>query len=592
MSKYWRRALGAFLYIALNAVLMSWTPAALASAPTRENPQLLNAALHRTDDIQKSAAESAQGQKPAVASPPKVHEPNRITSTIKGDSSTARAFHWFTADPVSDPAVLVSKKADMSNARAFDARVGSVDSHYLERDAKGFFIFKKLDAGKNVTGYFTDEGKKDVRWEPASEVDKKKGEKVAIDVTVVKEAIYDVEASGLEPNTTYFYQVGSKSGKRSTVGTFRTSGKGDKDVVFIQYTDTQNAYYNEHKRNEAAFGADTLERAQKLYPDADFVLHTGDIVEFAEAEDEWADIMNRSQKSFLQMSLAVIPGNHDEYGLNTKELFPTKFNEHFNLGSEGKVDGGSYYSFDYNNVHFIALNTNDYKNPDKKALGTEQLAWLRKDVDEARKNGAQWIVLTYHKPLFSKSYHSLEDADVQNVREDFMKAIDDLDIDLALQGHDHVFSRTKSLLFADKQESFVNARIDHADYAFDANNHTVLKSPKGTTFVIPNTGGTKAYDSIFNESLEHIKQVRAKLDWLTQQQVEHYNSLFEIGYQPQRSERFKVKHENWRDSSEQNFAVYKIEGNKLTGEIYQVSGDLSLGEARRVFLVDAFSIEK
>ena len=107
----------------------------------------------------------------------------------------------------------------------------------------------------------------------------------------------------------------------------------------------------------------------------------------------------------------------------------------------------------------------------------------------AREKGAEWIILTYHKPLFSKSYHSLEDADVQNVRDDFMKAIDDLDIDLALQGHDHVFSRTKSLLYEPKAESFVNAKIDHADFRYDENNHKILKSPKGTTFVIPNTGG-------------------------------------------------------------------------------------------------------
>ncbi|PWC13389.1 metallophosphoesterase family protein [Brenneria corticis] len=158
-------------------------------------------------------------------------------------------------------------------------------------------------------------------------------------------------------------------------------------------------------------------QAQKIAPHADFILHTGDFVEIAEAEDEWLDLMARSQKGFLQMSLAVVPGNHDEYGLDKKDLFPKKFNE-------------------------------------------------------------------------------------------------------------------------------------------------------------------------------HIHKVRPKLNWLTQQQVEHYNNLFEIGYQPQRSARFKNKHENYRDSSEQNFATYTIEGNKLTGAVYQVSGDLSKGEARRVFLVDKFSIVK
>lgn len=585
----------AFIFaILLSGINVNIAQAADASGDVVKNTLVENTVLHRTDAIQKVESDNGNITKPKVAEIKKNNQPNRITSTLKNNTQTGRAFHWFTSDPVDNPLVLVSTKADMSQPLTFQATAREVNSHYLQRDAEGYFIYKKTKKINNnnaVIGYFTDKNKTDVKWEPEDEA-KNPDESVGIDITAVKETIYDADAVGLQPGTLYYYQVGAKNGALSDIGKFKTAGGADKAVTFIQYTDTQNAYWNEHKRNEAQFGADTLFQAQKVAPHADFVLHTGDFVEIAEAEDEWLDLMNRSQKGFLQMSLAVVPGNHDEYGLNKKELFPKKFNEHFNLDSAGKIDGGSYYSFDYNNAHFIVLNTNDYKNKDKKALGEQQLTWLREDVQKARKNGAKWIILSYHKPLFSKSYHSLEDEDVQNVRDDFMKAIDDLDIDLALQGHDHVFSRTKSLQYASKTDSFVNAKIDHADFSYDENNHKILRSPKGTTFVIPNTGGTKAYDSLFNESLEHIHKVRPKLNWLTQQQVEHYNNLFEIGYQPQRSARFKNKHENYRDSSEQNFATYTIEGNKLTGAVYQVSGDLSKGEARRVFLVDKFSIVK
>nr|WP_283163644.1 metallophosphoesterase family protein [Brenneria tiliae] len=585
----------AFIFsILLSGININIAQAADASGDVVKNTLVENTILHRTDAIQKVESDNGNIAKPKVAEIKKNNHPNRITSTLKSNTQTGRSFHWFTSDPADNPVVLVSTKADMSQPLAFPATAREVNSHYLQRDAEGYFIYKKtkkINNNHEVIGYFTDKNKTDVKWEPEDEA-KNPDESVGIDITAVKETIYDADAAGLQPGTFYYYQVGAKNGALSDIGKFKTSGGSDKAITFIQYTDTQNAYWNEHKRNEAQFGADTLFQAQKIAPHADFVLHTGDFVEIAEAEDEWLDLMTRSQKGFLQMSLAVVPGNHDEYALDEKELFPKKFNEHFNLDSAGKIDGGSYYSFDYNNAHFIVLNTNDYKNKDKKALGEQQLAWLREDVQKARKNGAKWIILSYHKPLFSKSYHSLEDEDVQNVRDDFMQAIDDLDIDLALQGHDHVFSRTKSLQYTPKTDSFVNAKIDHADFSYDENNHKILQSPKGTTFVIPNTGGTKAYDSLFNESLEHIHKVRPKLNWLTQQQVEHYNNLFEIGYQPQRSARFKNKHENYRDSSEQNFATYTIEGNKLTGAVYQVSGDLSKGEARRVFLVDKFSIVK
>lgn len=582
------------LSVSMTAVCVGQSYADNVGAKVVPNVMAANTAAHRTENIQKVSAESTDIAKPEVAPVRANNVPNRITSTLKGATDTGRAFHWFTTDPVEDPVVLVSKRVDLGDAIEFKATARPVASHYLQRDAKGYFIYKKtkpVNGEDRVIDYFTDAGRTDVRWEPESEI-AAKDEKVGIDVTKVTETVYDADVTGLEPGTRYYYRVGSRDGNLSDVGTFETAGGDNKVVTFIQYTDTQNAYYNEHKRNEAQFGADTLYRAQIVAPDADFVLHTGDIVEFAEAEDEWVDLMAQSQSGFLKHSLLVVAGNHDEYGLNTKELLPNKFSDHFNLDAAGPIDGGSYYSVDFNKAHFIVLNTNDYKNPEKKALGKEQLDWLRKDVADARKNGAEWVVLTYHKPLFSKSYHSLEDADVQNVRDDFMKAIDDLDIDLALQGHDHVFSRTKSLFYAPKDESFVNAAVENINYAFSDGNHKVLKSPKGTTFVIPNTGGTKAYDSLFDASLEHIKKVRPKLDWLTQDQLEHYNYLFEIGYQPQRSERYTESHENYRDSSAQNFAVYEIDGKTLTGEVYQVTGDLSKGEPRKVFLVDKFTIQK
>jgi len=77
------------------------------------------------------------------------------------------------------------------------------------------------------------------------------------------------------------------------------------------------------------------------------------------------------------------------------------------------VDGDSYYSFDYNGVHFVTLNTNDNKESDDNtncgAIGEEQMKWIKENIEQARADGAEWVVLNYHKPLYSKSYHSLQD---------------------------------------------------------------------------------------------------------------------------------------------------------------------------------------
>src|SRR5699024_4388122 len=137
-----------------------------------------------------------------------------------------------------------------------------------------------------------------------------------LDLINVQEYSYKAQATGLEPNTTYHYQVGSETGEISEVGEFETSGEAGDHFKFVHYTDTQNAFWNENVRNEAAFGADTLQKALETAGDSDFVLHTGDVVEVAEVEDEWVDIFEQSKPYFMQSAMAVAPGNHDEYALD------------------------------------------------------------------------------------------------------------------------------------------------------------------------------------------------------------------------------------------------------------------------------------
>ena len=573
-----------------SACLGLMSISALANSTPNPLPEV--AAIHRPDNIDLLKDRGLIANKPVVAPIPKKNYPNRLSSTIKGNPATMRAFNWYTTDRFLESHVRISTRPDMKDAKEFPARTEEVTSHYIERDDTGHFIFRLAKESGDIVGYFTNANRKSP-WQPRNETFDIYT-RMGVDIQKQSETVYKAEATGLMPNTTYYYQVGGPQSGYSKVGTFKTAATAGTAAPFsfIQYTDTQNIFYNEHIRNEARFGADTLLQAQKLVPNAAFAVHTGDFVEIAEAEDEWVDLMTQSEKAFLAMSLVPASGNHDEFAIKRDTLFTTKFNEHFNVDSAGKIDGGSYYSFDYNNAHFVVLNTNDYKNDAKTALSDEQMAWMRDDIQKARARGATWVILAYHKPLFSKGYHSLQDTEVQNVREAFMKAIDELDVDLALQGHDHVYSRTKSLNYAPKDSSFVNAQVEDVKYTYNGQNIKTYLSPKGTTFVIPNTAGTKTYDVVFNRSLAHIHKVRPKLNWLTQAQLDHYNSLFEAGFQPDRSARFEDNISNLRDSSIQTFATYTIDGNTLTASVYQVSGDLTKGERRVVTKVDEFSIQK
>lgn len=557
-----------------------------------------------TATAQESTASNMEllDTKPEVAEVEVNNVPNRIITTINGDTQTQMGFNWYTTNQFDDAKVWVSTAEDLSDALVFEAENTEVTNRYAERTEDGFYIYADVEKDEEgntvedengepvVNGYYTDENQSGPEWTSGDAVG-------SLDLIDVTEYSYKALATELEPNTTYYYQVGSETGEKSEIGTFNTAGEAGDEFTFIQYTDTQNAYWNENVQNEAAYGADTLEQALEV-SEADFVLHTGDVVETAEVEDEWVDIFSQSQESWMQQPLAVAPGNHDEYALEYGDPQLTeKFNEHINVPvTNDQVNGGSYYSFDYNGVHFVVANTNDNKesedNPEGKAIGEEQLAWIEEDIKQAREDGAKWVILTYHKPLYSKSYHSLQDEDVQKVREEFMQMIDELDVDLALQGHDHVVSRTKSLNFVATEENFSNATIDQAEVVLDENNVEYYKNPSGTVFVLPNTGGTKAYDDIYNKPLEHIHEVRPELNWMTQEDVDYYNNLFAYGNQPQKEGVFAHSHSNNRDSTIQNFAVYNVEGNELKVEIYQVFGNLEEDEERAIEKVHEFGIVK
>lgn len=541
-------------------------------------------------------------KKPKVAEVPENNNPNRVITNLKGDTKTEMGFSWYTTDKFKDSKVWVSESKDFSNAKSFDAKPKKVDSKYLERDKDGNIIYKdvaKDDEGEpiekngkpKVNGYYTDENAGGPEWTSGDKHGK-------TDLIKEKEYTYKAQAKNLKPNTQYYYKVGSESGKKSEIGKFKTSGDKGDPFSFVQYTDTQNAFWNENVRNEAAFGADTLKNAIQTAGDPNFALHTGDFVETAEVEDEWKDLYKQSRPSFMSLPVAAAPGNHDEYALNEEdEKLLNKFNEHMNVPKENDaVNGGSYYSFDYNGAHMVVANTNDNKkskdNPDEKAIGDEQMEWIKKDIKQARDNGAKWVVLNLHKPMYSKSYHALSDEDVKKVRDELTKEIDDLDVDLVLQGHDHVLSRTHPLEHTSTKNSFVNAKKEDTEQFVGEDGVKYYDDPEGSVYVLPNTGGTKEYDSIYDRSLEHIKKVRPELSWLTQKDLDHYNSLFKLGEQPQETDAFEDKHENNRDSSAQNFSVYEVEGDQLKVKIYQLRGDISKGEQRSVELVDEFGIQK
>lgn len=548
-----------------------------------------------------------QDDKPKVAPVASSNEPNRIAMNLPEDPATAMSFNWYTTDRLDDSVVRVSVNEDMADAVEFPAEVDEVLSEYAERDADGYYIYASVttdDEGdflvddngepEEILGYFTDEQitRDNTQWTADGD------ELGYLALQEVTEHTNKATATGLEPDTEYYFQLGSESEGFSETGSFTTATEDVSETQFIHYTDTQNAYWNANVNNEAAYGANTLELAMETAPEADFAVHTGDFVEIAQVEDEWVDNLDMSREANMNLPHAYTPGNHDEYNLNyvrdSDPVDATAFNEHTNVPvTNDAVAGGSYYSFDHSGAHFVVLNTNDNKesedNPEGGAIGAEQMEWAKADIQRARDNGADWIVLMYHKPVYSASYHALQDTDVQVTREEFVQIADELDVDLVLQGHDHNLTRTKSLVYT--PDNFAYGEVEDTEKTeIDGVEHHV--NPEGVTYVIPNTSGTKTYDAIYQKGADHVAEVRPRLDWMTDEDTDYWNGLFDVAEQPEDSPKFEHAHDNYRQSETQTFAVYTFDEDTFKIDFYLIEGDLHGGEERTVTLRDSYGIAK
>ena len=133
-----------------------------------------------------------------------------------------------------------------------------------------------------------------------------------------------------------------------------------------------------------------------------------------------------------------------------------------------------YYSFDYENVHFLALSTEIPYDED-----SQQYEFVVRDLEKYSKDPfIDWIVVFYHRQLYSSGGGP---EDEEDFREAYHPLFDKYKVDLALQGHLHVYERTYPITFNDDD--------DDEPIVQDSNPTNIYKNPKGPIFVTVGTGG-------------------------------------------------------------------------------------------------------
>ncbi len=278
--------------------------------------------------------------------------------------------------------------------------------------------------------------------------------------------------SGLEADKTYYFRVGdAEKGWWSDIGSITTQDNTD-SFTFINVTDSQSQTAEQYNRG----WKNVIDKAFELYPETKLLLHTGDMVDNPKNVNQYGWLLNSASDELMNTYLMPVTGNHEDF---TENAITDKFT--ISDYPEQDTTTGVYYSFDYNNAHFMILNTN---NLDGDALSEEQIEWLRND---AASSDAQWKIVALHKAVYSNGSH-YDDSDVVAIREQLSTLMPELDIDLVFQGHDHVYMRTYSLdnnLVTDTERVYLNH--NGKKYVTDVN-------PSGTSYVITGTSGVKIYN--------------------------------------------------------------------------------------------------
>ena len=175
--------------------------------------------------------------------------------------------------------------------------------------------------------------------------------------------------------------------------------------------------------------------------DAQLFACMGDLVDNGEDRLQWTEFFVGVKEMQRSIPMAPIMGNHETYNLAWKVRLPEAYLNYFKTPRNGSKDFERYYySFDYGDVHYIVLCTQQKEIGEfKDGLIAEQLAWIRRDLKAHRK---RWNIVLMHKDVLQYRINGrperTEGIDEENGRV-WMPIFDELGIDIVFTAHLHTY---------------------------------------------------------------------------------------------------------------------------------------------------------
>jgi predicted MPP superfamily phosphohydrolase len=185
----------------------------------------------------------------------------------------------------------------------------------------------------------------------------------------------------------------------------------------------------------------------------------------------------------IEQRLKISIGNHEH---DSQSILNFDIS-HFNLTKQ-------YYSFNYEDVHFVAISTE----LPAIGIGSEQYSFVDNDLAKASSDPRiNWIIVYYHQTSYSSS--SLVQP-LSTFRDIYHPLFDKYHVDLVLQGHEHNYQRSYPIKY--------NIRNSTNPLITDTNIHNYT-NPQGRIFAIVGTAGA------------HLFPLFAKAPYIASQYIGH-----------------------------------------------------------------------
>ena len=336
-----------------------------------------------------AAGDSAIGQAPVPAAPfpaALAHQPSplpdRIVLTWRGDPAHTQAVSWRTSSTVATPQAQIAPAAVNSDFVEDATTVAALGSTPVQADL-GF-----------------------------------------------PNLFHTVEFTGLQPETQYLYRVGDGA-NWSEWFEFSTASEDDEPFSFIYFGDAQNDLHQHWSR--------VIRNAYSDRPEASFIVHAGDLVNTSTSDREWGEWFWAGGWIDGMVPSIPTPGNHEYAGA----VLTPYWNAQFSLPNNGPQGTGPIYEAlkgtvfytDYQGVRIVSLNSNSVAaGADTQAWWDIQAQWLDQVLTN---NPNTWTIVTFHHPVFS----SAEGRNNPALRAAWRPVLEEHDVDLVLQGHDHSYGR-------------------------------------------------------------------------------------------------------------------------------------------------------